>query len=253
MVDGHGAVRFRSALQDRCGKLRILRAMDAGPTATATDSPQDADASPVRIVLVDDHGVVRAGLRRLLADVEDFEVVGEAGTLRDALETVEIKRPDIVVLDITLGSDNALEAMPEIQKKSRGAKVLILSMHDDPEHVQEAFAAGAEGYLLKDSAETDLIDALRALRAGERYVHPTLGARLAHAALRGPQDPLTDRERDIARLLALGHTNQDIAGQLYLSVRTVETHRSHVMAKLQLKSRADLVQWALDRGLIGKS
>jgi two-component system response regulator NreC len=219
----------------------------------AAESETDAPATPARDVLVDDHGVVRAGLRRLLESTDEFEVAGEAGTLRDALETIEVKRPDLVVLDITLGDEDALEAMPEIIHKGRGAKVLILSMHDDTEHVQHAFAAGADGYLLKESAESDLIDALEALRRGERYVHPTLGARLARAALEGPEDPLTDRERDIARLLALGHTNQDIAGQLYLSVRTVETHRAHVMAKLQLGSRADLVRWALDRGLIGKS
>ena len=218
-------------------------------------APSDAatEAAPARIVLVDDHGVVRAGLRRLIADSGDFEVVGEAGSLSEALEAIDIKRPDIVVLDITLGSDNALDSMPDIARKAHGAQILILSMHDDVQHVQDAFGAGAQGYLLKESAETDLIDALHTLHRGERYVHPTLGARLAQAALDGPEDPLTDRERDITRLLALGHTNHDIAQQLYLSVRTVETHRAHVMAKLQLHSRAELVQWALDRGLIGAS
>jgi two-component system response regulator NreC len=219
----------------------------------AADTDTEVSVAPARVVLVDDHGVVRAGLRRLLEATDQFEVAGEAGSLRDALETIEVKRPDLVVLDITLGEDDSLEAMPQIIHKGRGAKVLILSMHDDTDHVQTAFAAGADGYLLKDSAESDHIDALEALRRGERYVHPTLGARLARAALEGPQDPLTDRERDIARLLALGHTNQDIASQLYLSVRTVETHRAHVMAMLQLASRAELVRWALDRGLIGKS
>jgi len=243
-------------MADCCGKLRILTHMDSDTDTTPDDTtaaesrPTD---TPARVVLVDDHGVVRAGLRRLIAETDDFEVTGEAGTLRDAIETIEVKRPDLVVLDITLGSDDALEAMPDILKKARGAKVLILSMHDDAEHVQNAFAAGADGYLLKDSAEADLIHALRTLHRGERYVHPTLGARLAQAALRGPDDPLTDRERDIARMLAMGHTNQDIASQLYLSVRTVETHRAHVMSKLQLKTRADLVQWALDRKLIGAS
>lgn len=226
--------------------------MDSIETTAETGGSPSGEAV-ARVVLVDDHGVVRAGLRRLIAETDEFEVAGEAGTLKDALEQVEIKRPDIVVLDITLGEDNALDAMPDVIKKSRGAKILILSMHDDAEHVQNAFAAGADGYLLKDSAEDDFIDALAALRRGERYVHPTLGARLAQAATQGPQDPLTERERDITRLLALGHTNQDIAQQLFLSVRTVETHRAHVMTKLQLASRAELVQWALDRGLIGKS
>lgn len=217
----------------------------------ATQSDPSVSAPPARIVLVDDHGVVRAGLRRLINEADGFEVAGEAGTLADAIEKIEIKRPDIVVLDITLGADNALDSMSDILAKARGARILILSMHDDAQHVQSAFEVGAHGYLLKDSAETDLIDALRALQRGERYVHPTLGARLAQAAVQGPDDPLTDRERDITRLLALGHTNQDIAGQLYLSVRTVETHRAHVMSKLRLASRAELVQWALDHKLIG--
>jgi len=221
-----------------------------GPGTERADASVNHD--PTRVVLVDDHGIVRAGLRRLIAETDDFDVVGEAGTLRDAIETIEVKRPDIVVLDITLGDDDSLAAMPDILKKARDAKILILSMHDDAEHVQHAFGVGVHGYLLKESAETDLVDALRTLGRGERYVHPTLGVRLAQAALRGPEDPLTDRERDIARLLAMGHTNQEIASKLFLSVRTVETHRAHVMTKLSLKTRAELVQWALDRGLIGK-
>lgn len=135
--------------------------------------------------------------------------------------------------------------------KSTGTRVLILSMHDEASWVQEAFAAGAHGYLLKDAAETDLIEAIRTISSGETYVQPSLGARLAKAALAGPSDPLSDREREIARLLALGHTNHDIASQLYLSVRTVETHRSHIMTKLRLDSRAELVRWALDSGIIG--
>lgn len=220
--------------------------MNADDTTDRTDTP----AAKATVVLVDDHGVMRAGLRKLLGDTDEFEVVGEAGNVRDAIESIEVKRPDLVVLDITLGADNALDSMPDILAKARGARVLILSMHDDAEHVQDSFAAGAHGYLLKDSAESDLVDALRALYRGERYVHPVLGARLAQAATAAPQDPLTDREREIARLLALGHTNQDIGSQLFLSVRTVETHRAHVMAKLQLASRVELVQWALDRGLL---
>jgi len=208
-----------------------------------------SDESPVAsVVLVDDHGVVRAGLARLIEVHDDLRLVGQAADIRSALEVVEIKRPDIVVLDITLGADNALDVLPTMLAKSKASRVLILSMHDDVAHVQDAFAAGAHGYLLKEAAETDLIDAIHALLQGETYVHPTLGARLARAAIAGPSDPLTEREREVARLLALGHTNQDISSQLYLSVRTVETHRGHVMAKLRLSSRAELVQWALDSG-----
>ncbi|MBC7643973.1 MAG: response regulator transcription factor [Thermoleophilia bacterium] len=214
-------------------------------------SPDKSTAAS--IVLVDDHGVVRAGLARLIEAHEDLILVGQAANSHSALEVVEIKRPDIVVLDITLGHENALDVLPAMLAKSKLSRVLILSMHDDITHVQDAFAAGAHGYLLKEAAETDLIDAIRLLLQGETYVHPTLGARLARAAIAGPPDPLSDREREVARLLSLGHTNQDVSSQLFLSVRTVETHRAHVMAKLRLSSRAELVQWALDSGLIGQT
>lgn len=207
----------------------------------------------LRIVLVDDHGVVRAGLERLLTEHDGFECVGQAATVRDALEVVEVKRPDVVVLDIDLGEESSLDSLQEMLGRAHKPKVLILSMHDDVKHVQDSFAAGADGFLIKNSAETDLADAIETLARGERYLHPVLGAKLAQAALAGPDDPLTDREREIARLLALGHTNQEVAKQLFLSVRTVETHRGHTMTKLGLASRAELVQWALDHDLIAAS
>ncbi|MCW2949065.1 MAG: two component transcriptional regulator, LuxR family [Thermoleophilia bacterium] len=211
-----------------------------------------ADTARVRVVLVDDHAVVRAGLASLLAGHDGIELAGQAGDVSSALEIVEIKRPDVVVLDIELGDQDALvDALPKMLSHAHKPNVLILSMHDDAAHVQAAFAAGAHGFLLKDAAEDDLLDAIFALSRGERYVHPVLGARLAQAASAGPTDTLTDRERQIVRLLALGNTNQEIAAQLFLSVRTIETHRSHIMGKLGLHSRAELVQWALDSGVIG--
>lgn len=213
-----------------------------------TTSPADTDQT---IVLVDDHAVVRAGLRRLLEDAEGVTVVGEAGNGRDALEVVEVKRPSVVLLDLDLPDTSGIDLLPEIQRVSRGAsQTLILSMHDEAKYVERAFAAGADGYLLKDAAESELVAALATLRAGERYVFPPLGAMLARAAMAGPSDPLTERERDITRLLALGHTNQEIASQLYLSVRTIETHRAHIMSKLSLNSRADLTKWALKNDLL---
>ena len=208
---------------------------------------------PIRIVVVDDHGVLRAGISRLISERDDMHIVGQAADISGAQEKVEVTRPDVLVLDISLGSENSLDALPAMLVKSSSTRVLILSMHDDPAWVQEAFAAGAHGYLLKDAAETDLIDAIRLIHGGETYVQPALGARLARAAMEAEADPLSDREREIARLLALGHTNQEIANQLYLSVRTVETHRAHIMTKLRLDSRAELVQWALDSGLIGSA
>jgi two-component system response regulator NreC len=221
---------------------------DLSDTASVSEG-----VSALRIVVVDDHGVVRAGLKRLIDDHEELECVGEAGDVRTALEVVEVKRPDVVVLDIELGADSSLDSLPAMLSKAHKPKVLILSMHDDVDHVQASFAAGADGFLIKDAAEQDLVDAITTLARGERYLHPVLGARLTQAAISGPSDPLTDREREITRLLALGHTNQEISKQLFLSVRTVETHRAHVIAKLGLNSRAELVQWALDQRLIAPS
>lgn len=218
-----------------------------------SEAPAPAPDHPIRIVVVDDHGVLRAGVMRMLAERDDMQVVGQAADVAGAEEKVEVTRPDVLVLDISLGDDNALDALPVMLAKSSTTRVLILSMHDDPVWVQTAFGAGAHGYLLKEAAETDLIDAIRSIHAGETYVQPALGARLARAAMEGPSDPLSDREREITRLLALGHTNQEIATQLYLSVRTVETHRAHIMTKLRLDSRSALVQWALDAGLIGSA
>jgi len=202
------------------------------------------------VLLVDDHAVVRAGLANLLSSVDDIEVVAQAGTVALALEKVEVTRPDVVVLDITLGTEESLDSLPELLRLGRDPRVLILSMHDDVDHLQAAFAAGAHGYLIKDAATDELVDAIRILHNGGRYVHPVLGARLAQAASAGPADDLTDRERDVVRLLALGHTNQAVAAQLYLSVRTVETHRAHAMSKLRLTTRAELVRWALDHDLL---
>lgn len=217
-----------------------------------TSSSQN-EARQISVVIVEDHGVVRAGLRRLLDESGEAHVVGDAGTARDGLELVEIKRPDVVLLDIDLPDRNGLELVADVLAKSKGSKVLILSMHDSVEYVEEAFSAGVHGYLLKEAADSELLSAVRAVVQGGRYVYPLLGARLAEAAIGKHDDPLTDREREIARLLALGHTNHEVAQKLFLSVRTVETHRAHLMAKLHLHGRADLVQWALDNGLLKPS
>jgi DNA-binding NarL/FixJ family response regulator len=217
------------------------------------DAAHPAQDEPRTVVLIDDHAVVRAGLRRVLEELPGYEVTGEAGTLRDGLEKVEVKRPTLVIMDIGLPDGSGIDSLPQLLAKGHGCRVLILSMHDEPSYVEQAFAAGAHGYLLKDAAETELASAIATIVAGERYVYPPLGAKLAQAALDRANDPLTPRERDIARLLALGHTNQEVASQLFLSVRTVETHRSHLMGKLRLDSRADLVRWALKEGLLDDS
>jgi len=210
--------------------------------------------TPVRVLVVDDHAVVRTGLRRILDAEQDIETVGEAPNAERALyEALELK-PDVVLLDVVMPGKSGIEAMPSLLKALPETKVLVLSMQDDPRYVREAFEAGASGYVLKEAADTEVVDAVRAVAGGERYVHPALGARLVAAESeerkRAASDPLSEREREVLRLLALGHTNQEIAAQLYISVRTAETHRAHIMRKLGLASRAELVRYALDNGMI---
>lgn len=208
----------------------------------------------IRILLVDDHAVVRTGLRLLLEGADDLEPVAEAGTARDAVFETRKHKPDIILMDVVLPDKSGIEATREVLGEAPDAKVLVLSMQDDPSYVREAFAAGASGYVLKEAADDELVSALRHVAAGERYVHPALGARLAaaeaEAVARADADPLSDREREVLRLLALGHTNQEIAKMLYISVRTAETHRAHIMQKLRLTTRAELVRYALAQGLL---
>jgi two-component system, NarL family, response regulator NreC len=208
----------------------------------------------IRVLVVDDHAVVRTGLRRVLDAENDIETVAEASTADRAIFEALEHQPDVVLMDVTMPGKSGIEALPEVLQAVPDAKVLMLSMHDDPQYVREAFEAGASGYVLKEAADTEVVDAVRTVAAGERYVHPVLGARLVAAEVeerkRADADPLSDREREVLRLLALGHTNQEMAQMLYISVRTAETHRAHIMQKLGLSSRAELVRHALDQGLI---
>jgi two-component system, NarL family, response regulator NreC len=208
----------------------------------------------VRVLIVDDHAVVRSGLRLVLEAEEDVEPVGEAGTARDAIFQNRSLRPDVILLDVVMPDQSGLDIIPTLLHERPEAKVLVLSMQDDPQYVKQAFAAGASGYVLKEAADTEVVAAVREVASGGRYVHPELGARLVaaetEAAKRAEEDPLSDREREVLRLLALGHTNQEIAKQLYISVRTAETHRAHIMQKLRLSSRAELVRHALAQGLL---
>jgi DNA-binding NarL/FixJ family response regulator len=210
----------------------------------------------IRVLLVDDHAIVRTGLRLVLESEPDIEVVGEAENGERAVFEAIASAPDVVVMDVQMPGKSGIEAMPAVLQAVPAAKVLMLSMQDEPSAVRSAFASGASGYVLKDAADTELVEAVRAVAGGEQYVHPTLGAKLVTAELaerrRVEEDPLSDREREVLRLLALGHTNQELAAMLYISVRTAETHRAHIMQKLDLTSRADLVRYALDNGLIEK-
>jgi two-component system, NarL family, response regulator NreC len=206
----------------------------------------------IRILVVDDHAVVRSGLKLLLSAEPDLEVVGEAGNARDAVFEVRAQKPDVVLLDVVMPGESGIEAVPKLLHEASGARVLVLSMQDDPNYVREAFAAGASGYVLKEAADAEVVDAIRQVAAGGHYVHPVLGARMvaadAAAQAAATADPLSDREREVLKLLALGHTNQEIAKQLYISVRTAETHRAHIMRKLQLGTRAELVRYAIEHG-----
>ena len=212
------------------------------------------EGGKIRVLVVDDHAVVRSGLRMLVDAEEDSEVVCVAGNAREAIFEARDKKPDVILMDVVMPGQSGIEGVPLVLKEAPKAKVLVLSMQDDPSYVRQAFAAGASGYVLKEAADTELVDAVRAVAGGGRYVHPALGARLvaaeAEEQARRDADPLSEREGEVLRLLALGHTNQEIAKQLYISVRTAETHRAHIMQKLGLSSRAELVRYALDHGLV---
>ena len=183
-----------------------------------------------------------------------IEPVGEAGTARDAVFEARSTKPDVILLDVVMPDQSGLEIIPTLLKENPEVRILVLSMQDDPRYVREAFAAGARGYVLKEAADTEVVAAVREVASGGRYVHPELGARLVAAESeerrRAEEDPLSERESEVLRLLALGHTNQEIAKQLFISVRTAETHRAHIMQKLRLSSRAELVRYALERGLM---
>jgi two-component system response regulator NreC len=209
---------------------------------------------PIRVLIVDDHAVVRSGLHLLLDADDGIEVVGEAGDVRTAVFEAREKKPDVVLMDVVMPGQSGIEGLPLVLKEAPEAKVLVLSMQDDPRYVREAFAAGASGYVLKEAVDAEVVAAVREVASGGRYVHPALGARLvaaeAEEQARVEADPLSEREREVMRLLALGHTNQEIATMLYISVRTAETHRAHIMQKLRLSSRAELVRYAIDQKLL---
>jgi two-component system, NarL family, response regulator NreC len=207
----------------------------------------------IKIVLADDHAVVRKGLRLLLDNEEGLEVVAEAGTAEDAMRYVRAHRPQVLVLDLNMpGTLNSLDAIPDVEGAGDGTRVVVLTMQEDPEFARRALGNGAAGYVLKEAADDELVEAVRRAAAGDTYLNPRLGAALAAAPLKpsGPPDDLTEREVEILRLIALGHTNVEIGQQLYLSVRTVESHRAHIQQKLRRSSRAELVRYALDHGLL---
>ena len=211
----------------------------------------------IRVLIVDDHAVVRSGLHLLLDAEDDIDVVAEAGDVKTVVFEAREKKPDVVLMDVVMPGQSGIEGVPLVLKEAPDSRVLVLSMQDDPRYVREAFSAGASGYVLKEAADAEVVSAVREVAGGGRYLHPALGAQLvsaeAEAKAREEADPLSEREREVMRLLALGHTNQEIAKMLYISVRTAETHRAHIMQKLRLSTRAELVRYAIEQRLLDEA
>ncbi len=216
----------------------------------ASQKPQPPDARTIRVVIADDHAVVRRGLRQLLEDEGDFEVVAEAGDIESARRYVRGHHPDVLVLDLNMPEGSSLDAVPDIRAEAPDTRIVVLTMQNEPAYARQALTAGVLGYVLKDAADAELVEAVRRAARGDSYLNPRLGARLAAEPPPGPPGGLTEREVEVLRLIALGHTNAEIAKRLFLSIRTVETHRAHIQQKLGLGSRADLVGYALEHGVI---
>lgn len=211
-----------------------------------------------RILLADDHAVLRSGLRLLLTSTSEYEIVGEASSGMETLELAEQLQPDLILLDLSMPSLGGLDALPALRKLVPSTRILILTMHDDPQYLRQALKHGASGYVLKKAADAELLSAMRAVLRGEVYVHPSMTRVLLEDMLpesqsRNNEDAwksLSDREQEVLTMVALGHTSAEIAEQLKLSAKTVETYRARGMEKLGLRTRAALVKLALQEGLI---
>ena len=208
----------------------------------------------IQVALCDDHRIVRTGLRRILEVEPDIVVVGEASTAAEAVALAEAHQPDVVLMDLGLPDASGIAATADVRRASPNTRVLVLTVHDDVAYLRRAFEAGADGYLIKDAADSELVQAVRDVAKGRQYVHPSLGAALLSddekIRLSGPGGHLSSREEDVLRGIALGLTNAEIAAKLFVSVRTVETHRAHIHQKLDVHSRADIVRLARQRGLL---
>jgi DNA-binding NarL/FixJ family response regulator len=207
----------------------------------------------ISVLIIDDHALFRAGLRCRLELEHDIAPVGEAATAEAAVSKARALQPDLVLLDLLLPGTSGHEAIPELTRVSPRSRVLVVSSQAAPSSVRQALSAGAAGYVPKRASDQELVAAIRQVAAGEGYVDPDLGAKLVVPDRSAALEPLTERERDILQLLALGYTNQEIGKKRYISVRTVDTHRAHIMRKLGLETRAELVLFALANGLIGPS
>jgi len=211
-----------------------------------------------RIVIAEDHTILREGLRALLSSHPDLEVVGEAADGRDAIRCVEEAGPDLVLLDLSMPRMDGLDAIREINKRSPETKILALTVHKAEEYVLAALQAGADGYALKDATQGELVAAIRSVLAGKRYLSPGVSEKVIEGYLAGkkarttktPWDSITAREREVLKLIAEGHKNKEIAEILCISVKTVEKHRSNIMEKLDLHNVSDLTAYAIERGIV---
>jgi two-component system, NarL family, response regulator NreC len=205
----------------------------------------------ISVLIVDDHALFRAGLRSRLELEQDITSVGEAATAEEAVSKARSLRPDLVLLDLLLPGTSGQDAIPKLAEVSPRSRVLVVSSQAAPSSVRQALSAGAAGYVPKRASDQELVAAIRQVAAGGGYVDPDLGAKLVVPDRSAALEPLSERERDILQLLALGYTNQEIGRKRYISVRTVDTHRAHIMRKLGLETRAELVLFALANGLLG--
>ena len=208
-----------------------------------------ADRTQTTVVIADDHTVVRHGLRMLIDNEDGLQVIAEAGTVPDAERLTRAHRPTVLVLDLNMPGGSSLEAIARLKDETA---VVVLTMQDDPAYARQALQAGALGFVLKEAADEELLEAVKLAAAGDTYLNPRLGARIAAQPppAEGSPDGLSDRELDVLRLIALGHTNAEIGKQLYLSTRTVETHRAHIQQKINRTSRAELVRYAIEHQLV---
>jgi len=228
------------------GDDRSISVPDAHASTRSDSSPRPV----IRIVIADDHAVVRRGLRQVLDAEDGFEVLAEAADLDGARRYLRGHHPDVLVLDLNLPGGSSLGAISELRTEFPNTQIVVLTMEAEPRYAREALSSGALGYVLKDAAESELVEAVRRAAAGDTYLNPRLGARVAADPPPGRPDGLSEREVGVLRMIALGHTNGEIASRLYLSVRTVESHRAHIQQKLRLDTRSDLVRYAFERKLI---
>ena len=205
----------------------------------------------ITVLIVDDHQLLRAGLRSRLERESGIAVVGEADSAERAVVMARQLQPDLILLDLLMPRKSGYDAIPELAGVAPQAKILVVSSQAAPSSVRRALTAGAMGYLPKRASDRELMTAIRVVADGSGYVEPSLGARLVNDNSSPALEPLSERERDVVQLLALGYTNQEIGKKLFISVRTVDTHRAHIMRKLQLETRAELVMFALANGVIG--